>query len=69
MGETKILKTRWKIIAMAQIWQIMNGNKLLAVGRKRGIDKVRKANLERTNISDQLGVSPNYTPQMLFGVL
>lgn len=69
MGETKILKTRWKTTAMAQVGQIMNRNKLLAVGMKRGIDKVRKANLERTNVNDQLGVSPNYTPQMLFGVL
>lgn len=59
MGETKVLKTTWKITAMAQVWQIMNETKLLAVGMKRGIDKVRKANLERTSISDQLGISPS----------
>lgn len=34
LGETEVSKTRWKVIAMAQVWQVTNGTRVLAVGMK-----------------------------------
>lgn len=59
MGEKEVSKSRWIFIALAQVWQVTNGTRLLALGMKSGVYNFRKANFKRTSISDQLGVFPN----------